>query len=71
MRQAQSSDRSQLPGTSGIAANLLGQRGSTSQKRELVILIKPTLIQNDSDWARDLKEAQDRVLGYTADSATQ
>lgn len=71
MRQAQSSDRSQLPGTSGIAANLLGQRGSTSQKRELVILIKPTLIQSDSDWTRDLKEAQDRVLGYTADSATQ
>ena len=71
MRQAQSSDRSQLPGTSGIAASLLGQRGSASQKRELVILIKPTLIQNDSDWARDLKEAQDRVLGYTADSATQ
>ncbi len=71
MRQAQSFDRSQLPGTSGIAANLLGQRGSASQKRELVILIKPTLIQNDSDWARDIKEAQDRVLGYTTDSATQ
>lgn len=71
MRQEQSSDRSQLPGASGIAATLLGQRGNTLSKRELIILIKPTLIQNDSDWARDLKDAQDRVLGYSTDSTTQ
>lgn len=71
MRQEQSSDRSQLPGASGIASTLLGQRGSTLRKRELIILIKPTLIQNDSDWARDIKDAQDRVLGYSTDSTTQ
>lgn len=64
MRQEQSSDRSQLPGATGFAANLLGQRGATLRKRELVILIKPTLIQNDRTWTDDLREIQGRVQGF-------
>ncbi|MDP1610061.1 MAG: secretin N-terminal domain-containing protein [Sulfuritalea sp.] len=63
MRQEQSSDRSQLPGATGAAATLLGQRGSTLRKRELVILIKPTLIQNDDNWTGDLREVQGRIQG--------
>ena len=63
MRQEQSSDRSQLPGATGAAANLLGQRGAILRKRELVILIKPTLIQNDSTWTNDLKDVQGRIQG--------
>jgi MSHA biogenesis protein MshL len=64
MRQAQTSDHSQLPGATGFAANVLGQRGATLSKRELVILIKPTMIDSDRAWAQDLKGVQERVLAY-------
>jgi len=64
MRQAQSADRSQLPGATGFAANALGQRASSLSKRELVILIKPTVIDNDRVWAQDIKEVQERVRAY-------
>ena len=64
MRQAQSSDRSQLPGTTGFLANALGQRASSLSKRELVILIKPTLIDNDRAWVQDINDVQERVRAY-------
>jgi MSHA biogenesis protein MshL len=31
-------------------------------KKELIILIKPTVIHSDADWAADLQETRDRVL---------
>lgn len=61
MRQEQSSDRSQLPGASGAFASILGQRNSGMRKRELVILIKPTMIQNDRTWVQDIKDTQQRL----------
>jgi MSHA biogenesis protein MshL len=64
MRQEQSSDRSQLPGSTGALANALGQRSSSLRKRELVILIKPTVIDNDRVWADDIKGVQERMGGY-------
>lgn len=64
MRQEQTSDRSQLPGASGVASTLLGNRGSATTKRELVILIKPTLIQNDKSWVDDLEATQERLKAY-------
>ena len=64
MRQAQSSDRSQLPGAPGCAATALGQRAASLSKRELVILIKPTVIENDRTWTQDLKDVQERVRAY-------
>lgn len=66
MRQEQSSDRSQLPGATGAVANALGQRASALRKRELVILIKPTMIDNDRAWAQDIKDVQERVRTYPA-----
>lgn len=59
MRQEQSGDRSGLPGAGNNP--LLGQRGALLKKRELVILIKPTVIRDDRAWADDLKNAQQRV----------
>ncbi|OHC63540.1 MAG: general secretion pathway protein GspD [Rhodocyclales bacterium RIFCSPLOWO2_02_FULL_63_24] len=64
MRQEQSSDRSQLPGASGAAVNALGQRASSLRKRELVILIKPTVIDNDRAWTQDIKDARERIQSY-------
>ncbi|MCF8179149.1 MAG: secretin N-terminal domain-containing protein [Sulfuritalea sp.] len=64
MRQEQSSDRSQLPGATGFIAKAFGQRGSSMSKRELVILIKPTLIESDNAWVDDIKTVQERVNAY-------
>ena len=71
MRQESSSDRSQLPGASGFLANALGQRASALRKRELVILIKPTLIDSDRAWAQDIKDVQERVKGYPGGQLAQ
>lgn len=63
MKQEQSSDRNGLPGASGLSGigTLFGQRSSLLRKRELVILIKPTVIRNESSWNEDLVETQHRV----------
>jgi MSHA biogenesis protein MshL len=71
MRQEQSSDRSQLPGATGVVANALGQRSSALRKRELVILIKPTLIENDRAWAQDIKDVQERVRAFPSGRSQQ
>ena len=63
MKQKQSSDANGLPGTtasSGLGL-LFGARNSVLEKSELVILIKPTIIRNDSSWKDDLIETQSRV----------
>jgi MSHA biogenesis protein MshL len=65
MSQEQQSNRSQLPGATGMVANVLGQRDSKLKKRELVILIKPTLIESDRDWVQDIKEVQERVRDFS------
>ena len=65
MRQRQSGDRSQLPGTGESAAGgLFGQRTRSFSKSELVILIKPTILREDEDWRRDLVDAQARLQEF-------
>jgi MSHA biogenesis protein MshL len=64
MRQEQTADRSQLPGATGIGSTLFGQRGSALSKRELVILIKPTLIRDDQVASQELRNIQDRLQEY-------
>lgn len=71
MRQEQASDRSQLPGSTGFIANALGQRSSALRKRELVILIKPTMIDNDKAWTQDLKDVQERMRAYPSSQSAQ
>ena len=63
MRQASSSDRSQLPGVGNIPVVGLLARNSNQamQKRELVILLKPTIVHNSDSWADDILEAQNRI----------
>lgn len=58
MRVSDSSSRSKVPGVGDIpaAGELFKQTGSTRRKSELVILIKPTVINNQSDWGSGLGE---------------
>jgi len=63
MKQEQVSDANGFPGTttSSTWGLLFGTRDSHLRKRELVILIKPTIIRNDSGWKDDLIETQSRI----------
>lgn len=63
MRQHSVSDRSQIPGI-GSVPGIGGLFGNTSQstlKSELVILLKPTVIQDPRGWQQDLQETRERV----------
>ena len=55
-------DRSGLPGTTDSdAGSLLGQRARASQKREIVILLKPTLIRSGQTNLQDLDAIAERL----------
>ncbi|GAB5605286.1 secretin N-terminal domain-containing protein [Sideroxyarcus sp. TK5] len=62
MRQATYEDQSGLP---GLPKSLFGQNSQTSQKRELVILIKPTVVNSEKDWSDDITRSRDRIKGMT------
>lgn len=62
MRQASTNGESGLP---GMSKTLFGQTNRTAEKRELVILLKPTVVDNDKDWSRDITQSRDRVNGMT------
>lgn len=58
-------NRSGLPGLrdSPGMGGLFGSNQRTAVKKELVILIKPTVITSDREWAADLREIRNRMLG--------
>ncbi|WP_240190266.1 pilus (MSHA type) biogenesis protein MshL [Azospira oryzae] len=63
MKQDQSDTSNGLPGIHQVPVlgNLFGQKSKVLNKRELVILLKPTVIQNESDWQSDLQNTQSRI----------
>ncbi|TYQ19746.1 UNVERIFIED_ORG: MSHA biogenesis protein MshL [Zoogloea ramigera] len=63
MRQATTSDRSGVPGIGGlpVVGALFRSTGEVVQKRELVVLIKPTVIESISDWNQDLLDSSRRI----------
>ncbi|HYD96059.1 MAG TPA: secretin N-terminal domain-containing protein [Noviherbaspirillum sp.] len=61
MRQATVEDRSGLPGASNTP--IFGNTSRTVQKRELVILLKPTIVHGSSNWAQNIMESQQRIQG--------
>ena len=63
--QSQTTDRSQIPGLGDvpIAGNLFRENNKVSQKRELVILLKPTVIQSDKDWQQNILEMRESMQG--------
>ena len=71
MRQSSTSDRSQVPGAGDVpvVGALFRNTNQVMQKRELVILLKPTIIQEDSSWAEDMTETQRRFQALDPRSA--
>lgn len=58
MRQASFDDSSGLP---GLPKSIFGQVSQRTEKRELVIMIKPTVVNSDKDWSEDITRSRDRI----------
>ena len=58
MRQATFEAESGLP---GLSKRFFGQTSRRTEKRELVILIKPTVVDSDQDWSDDITRSRDRI----------
>jgi MSHA biogenesis protein MshL len=59
--------RGGIPGVSeGGVGNLLRNANRAVRKRELVILIKPTVIHSDRNWEQDLRETGERFRSIDA-----
>lgn len=48
-------------GVPGLPKALFGQTSKRTEKRELVILIKPTVVDSDKDWSDDIARSRDRM----------
>jgi len=54
-------ERGGIPGISDTGpGRFLRNTNRTARKKELVILLKPTVIQSDQDWAEDLGDTRRR-----------
>ncbi|MDO8813147.1 MAG: secretin N-terminal domain-containing protein [Gallionella sp.] len=60
MRQATFDDQSGLP---GLPKMVFGQTKKRTEKRELIILLKPTVVDSDKDWSEDITQSRDRFNG--------
>jgi MSHA biogenesis protein MshL len=63
MRQEQDVTNTGLPGASNMGAvgTLFGQRGNTLTKRELVILLKATVVSDDHAWTSEVEQTNARL----------
>lgn len=63
MRQVSTNDESQLPvaGSLPLIGNLFRNKARVVQKRELVVLIKPTIVDSTTSWSQDLLDAGNRI----------
>ncbi|NNG23198.1 pilus (MSHA type) biogenesis protein MshL [Telluria aromaticivorans] len=63
MRQSSSGDTDQLPGADRVPVlgALFRNKNRVNQKRELVVLIKPTIVEGANDWSQDLLDTSRRI----------
>jgi MSHA biogenesis protein MshL len=63
MRQAATDDTSGLPGAGRVPVlgALFRNKNKVNQKRELVVLIKPTIVDSASNWSQDLLDTSRRI----------
>lgn len=63
MTESMQDSRSRVPGAGDapVVGSLFRKGGQQSVKRELVILLKPTVVKDDSDWQNDISAARGRI----------
>lgn len=66
MSEGQADGVNKVPGAGDVPlfGHFFKQTERAMNKRELVILLKPTLIQEDSDWEQDLEDTQGRLREF-------
>jgi MSHA biogenesis protein MshL len=62
MSQSTTEANSGLP---GWMKSIFGQTSKVSEKRELVILLKPTIVDSDQDWSEEVRRSRDRMNGMS------
>lgn len=62
MSQSTTASESGLP---GLIKSIFGQTSKSSEKRELIILLKPTVVDNEKEWADDITRSRDRMNGMS------
>ena len=65
IRQGASNNASQVPllGNLPLVGNLFRQKGQNVSKRELVILLRPTVIHSGANWNAEIKRIDTRING--------
>jgi MSHA biogenesis protein MshL len=58
MRQASTEDESGVP---MLSKSIFGQTSKATEKRELIILLKPTVVDSDKDWSDAIGQSRDRM----------
>ncbi len=68
MKQRQVDDKAQLPGAGDVpfAGHLFKRTNQSLEKRELVFLIKPTVIKGETQWREDLAATDARLRSLDA-----
>lgn len=63
MREANTDDKSEIPGLGSlpVVGSLFKHTNRISQKRELVILLKTTVLKGNSDWTQDVLQSRERI----------
>jgi MSHA biogenesis protein MshL len=66
MQQTQNADDQRVPGAGDLplVGNLFKRNSRDLRKRELVFLLKPTVIKGDGQWQSDLAQTEERMRGY-------
>lgn len=66
MKQSDSRSRGQVPGLGNIPiiGHAFKNTNRSGLKSELVILLKPTVIQSEDTWRQDVEDARNRVRDY-------
>jgi MSHA biogenesis protein MshL len=73
MTESSSDTRARVPGAGDVpvVGSLFGRASRSSVKRELVILLKPTVVKGDESWAGDINAAQGRLERMNAPPPTR
>ncbi len=66
MKETSARDTSGVPylSTMPVVGNLFGSKARTTIKSELVILLKPTVIEGDASWRQDILDTKERIDSY-------
>ena len=66
MKETTTRDSSGVPvlGTLPVIGNLFSSKSRSVTKSELVILLKPTVIENDATWRQDILDTKERIDAY-------